>query len=67
MGIYDADCDCVRADERFICQCVKCGRERLKKNSICVLVRKPYSSPKTLCYLCQSCYVEAIEKLGITE
>lgn len=67
MGIYDTDCDCVRADERFICQCVKCGRERLKKNSICVLVRKPYSPVKTLCYLCQSCYIETIEKLGIME
>lgn len=65
MGIYDTDCDCVRADERFICQCVKCGRERLKKNSICVLVRKPYSPVKTLCYLCQSCYIETIEKHGI--
>ncbi len=67
MGIYDAECNCVRADERFICQCVKCGRERLKKNSICVLVRKPYSPAKTLCYICQSCYVETIEKLGIME
>ena len=67
MGICDADSDCVRADERFIFQCVKCGRERLKKNGICILVRRPYSPPKTLCYLCQSCYVEAIEKLGITE
>lgn len=67
MGIYDADCDFVRADERFICQCVKCGRERLKKNSICVLVRKPYRPTKTLCYLCQNCYVALLDEFGIVE
>nr|DAE08025.1 MAG TPA: hypothetical protein [Myoviridae sp. ctisV53] len=27
MGLYDANCDCVRADERFICGCVRCGHE----------------------------------------
>lgn len=31
MGLYDKECDLVRADERFICQCMMCGQERLKK------------------------------------
>ncbi len=40
MGFYDYECDLIRADERFICQCMKCGQERLKKLSVCMLRRE---------------------------
>lgn len=67
MGLYDANCDCVRADERFICGCVRCGQERLKKNSVCVMVRKPRETVKTLCYVCVKCYVAMLDELGVGE
>lgn len=67
MGLYDANCDCVRADERFICRCVRCGQERLKKNSVCVMVRKPHETVKTLCYVCVKCYVAMLDDLGVGE
>lgn len=67
MGLYDADCDSVRADERFICRCVKCGEERLKKNSVCVMVRKPREALKTLCYVRAKCYAAALDELGVGE
>ena len=67
MGLYDVDCDCVRADERFICRCVKCGQERLKKNSACVMVRKPHEAVKTLCYVCMKCYAATLDELGVGE
>lgn len=67
MGLYDVNCDCVRADERFICRCVRCGQERLKKNSVCVMVRKPHETVKTLCYVCVKCYVAMLDELGVGE
>ena len=67
MSHYDVDCDCVRADERFICRCVKCGQERLKENSACVMVRKPHEAVKTLCYVRMKCYAAALDELGIGE
>lgn len=67
MRLIDADCDSVRANERFICRCVKCGEERLKKNSVCVMARKPREALKTLCYVCMKCYVDALDELGVGE
>lgn len=67
MGHYDVDCDCVRADERFICRCVKCSQECLKKNSVCIMIRKPHEAVKTLCYMCMKCYVAALEEFGVSE
>lgn len=40
---------------------------RLKKNSVCVMVRKPRETVKTLCYVCVKCYVAMLDELGVGE
>ena len=43
MGLYDADRYCVRADERYIGRCARCGREMLKKRMVTMMVRRSYA------------------------
>ena len=37
MGLYDVDCDCIRADERLICRCVHHGSEATRNGKDALL------------------------------
>ena len=67
MGFYDYECDLIRADERFICQCMKCGQERLKKFSVCMLHREVSGNVKTIGYLCPDCYAQQLDEWEVPE
>lgn len=67
MGFYDKECELVRADERYICRCMMCGQERLKKLSICILKRYGSGVPKTIGYLCPSCYAQELDRWEVCE
>lgn len=67
MGFYDYECDLIRADERFICQCMKCGQERLKKLSVCMLRREGSGIVKTIGYLCPVCYAQQMDGWAVPE
>ena len=67
MGFYDCDCDLVRSDERYICHCMKCGQERLKKLSVCMLRREDAGNAKTIGYLCPACYAQQRGEWAVPE
>lgn len=67
MGLYDVDFNCVRADEKFVCNCIRCGHERLKKDSVCIMIRKPHETVRTLGYACMQCYVGMLDEFGVGE
>jgi len=67
MGLYDADQDCVRADERFIGRCARCGREMLKKRMVTMMVRRSYANPKTVGFFCPDCYTALCEEYEIKD
>lgn len=62
VGIYDRECDLVRADEKYICRCMQCGQERLKKISVCLLRREGSGTVKVIGYLCPSCYAQVLDR-----
>lgn len=67
MGFYDCDCDLIRDDERYICHCMKCGQERLKKFSVCMLRRERVGTVKTIGYLCPNCYAQQMDEWAVPE
>lgn len=62
MGFYGWQRDLVYMDERYICRCMKCGQERLKRACECILHREGSGTAKVLGYFCPSCYAEFLDE-----
>ena len=65
MGYYDQDRNLVYGDERYICRCMECGREGLKRVSECILHRTGSGIPKVIGYLCQKCYADLLDRFEV--
>ena len=53
---------------KYYATCVKCGTMKRKNimRRICVPKDGPYALPTTLCFLCESCFLEFLDKYGIS-
>ena len=65
MGFYGWHRDLVYMNDRYICRCMKCGQERLKRMSECILHRTGSGVPKVMGYLCQECYAELLDMFEV--